>query len=180
MIKRLFYIILTLLFISSCGGSSTQTNFTDEEGLNGVVLPEVLFQVDPNLAGTIFVYDSNGNRELSDDMIFELSGGNTVAVTPPLTLAAGASFRFIVIFTLSGTNAAYIDETFTLSTSATTNLTWVTGDIITSTDSIDEILASDIIAGTIPNLDLDNDGFSNLSEINAGTDPEDENEYPQD
>ena len=166
-----------LLFTMSCGSANQASSSGNQS--NGVILPDYLTAVDSNLSGEIFVYDENGNRILTDDMLFDTdSDNNDIAVTPPMTLNKSQSYRFIIVFSLSGTPVAHVDVVATVSDAATTNLTYTTDDIINNSSGIDDILLSDVSAGILPNLDLDGDGYSNLEEINGYSDPNDPESIP--
>lgn len=172
-------ILLSFLFFTHCGSANLSTSSGDSS-TDGVILPNILTAVDPNLTGELFVYDTDGNRFLTDDMLFDTDGdGNDIAITPPMTLNKGETYRFIIIFKLSTVPVAHVDVTGSISEEATTNLSYTADDIISNSDDVDDVLLSDVSAGILPNLDLDEDGFSNLEEINGYSDPQDASSLPE-
>lgn len=130
---------LLLFFSASCGGPVFDSSVESE----GVVLPDFLAQVADTLTGEISVYDSEGNREIIDDMLFDTDDdGNDIAVTPPMTLNRGETYRFIIVFYDSGEPIAHVDLNGTIADAATTNLTYTQDDIINNSEDVDDILLS--------------------------------------
>lgn len=143
--QRSIALFLILTFTTFCGGPVLQSNVESE----GVVLPDFLAQVADTLTGEISVYDAEGNREIIDDMLFDTdSDGNDIAVTPPMTLNRGETYRFIIVFYNSGAPIAHVDINGTIAEEATTNLTYTEDDIINNSEDIDDILLSAISAET--------------------------------
>lgn len=130
-----------MIFTTACGGPVFVTEVESE----GVILPDYLAAVSETLTGEISVYDADGNRQIIDDMLFDTdSDNNDIAVTPPMTLNRGETYRFIIVFYDSGEPIAHVDIQGVIADEATTNLTYTEDDIINNSDDVDDILLTDI------------------------------------
>lgn len=179
-VLSVFIIALSFIFLS-CGSGNSET----AGGTGPVIdLPSELVSVFDRLTGTVTIYDKN-NQPLEDSSISFLkdAGGVEKFSIPLLTLPKGTIVRFVFRFAVDKIDVCYWHSTQTISSAEQTSITFNINDFICEVPNNMEpsqmdLLTADVTAGLLPDLDLDDDGFSNLVELKSGSDPNDVNSIP--
>ncbi len=132
------------------------------------------------LSGTITVYDLAGKIYLTKDLIFT---ADTI-YAPHLSLPKNTVYRLIIVFYYDATlPIAFLDEDITVGAEASYSFTLHKENVHFSLSEITDTsallsLSADVDTGILPDLDLDDDGFSNIVEYRGGSDPRDDTSIP--
>ncbi|MBX7149469.1 FG-GAP-like repeat-containing protein [bacterium] len=169
-----FKIFLLLLIVSACSTSNNKNNSIPLMQITGPLARSV-----DALSGTLSVYsvEQSGSGSLlkkADLYFFNGTNGLTVA-SPVVHLKGGKAYRFVLIINYNDVPIAYVDITQVIAASGDDKITFTQEQLNLSgirTDISADQIASEEANNILPNLDLDGDGYSNYTEILAGTNPD--------
>ena len=176
----LFFLSLFSLSLVGCG-----TDNSSSEQLNSIMtLRRYLATVPTALSGTLSVYDEDGQEVASRTLSFvEQEDGSVSVMVSNITLLQSTTYRFVIIFYWEGVAIAYVDTTQTTSDEDETLITYAEGDIVYGvpgdlSESEAAEFAADVSDGILPDLDSDDDGYSNFVELGSESDPDNAESVP--
>ncbi len=179
--KKYTSLILWIVFLalSACGGStSPQTNNKNAPLM--VIKNGELNQVSDQLSGSLTIYDTAGKVLKKITLSFsEDADGNTVVTSPVFDLEKSTTYRFVIVFLWNGTPITYVDTTQATANDASTVISFSEDMLVYAQDATDANISANITSGLIPDLDSDDDGYSNFDEIRSGSDANDATSTPQ-
>jgi|GEM_PF-1404379 len=181
MLRSWFFISLTLLGACSNRAGNISSNDTSQPLMT---LTGALAAVSEQLSGTYAVYSEAGTLLLNGDLLLTDDGtGGVVVSAPAMTLERNTIYRFVIVYFWDGVAIAYVDSTQTTENDEATTITFTADSIeyavLTGLSASESAtFAASVSAGTLPDLDLDDDGFSNFIELRSGTDPNDASSVP--
>jgi alpha-tubulin suppressor-like RCC1 family protein len=177
---RFFLIFLLLPFLAACSSNVPSNGNTPILKLSRQFTQEI-----ESLTGSLSVYDSTAKPLHFVSLSFVDDGtGETIVTSPTFSLRKGTVYRFVLAFYWNAVPIAYVDTTQRTSNGDTSTIKY-SEELITYEDSKSiptadvEILLQDISSGVIPQLDLDQDGFSNFIELRAGSLVDDPSSIPE-
>ncbi|MCP5464520.1 MAG: LamG domain-containing protein [Deltaproteobacteria bacterium] len=168
-------VLFTMILATACsGGTSSQKNPVNQPvAHSGIALPAYLTGLnESDISARLEVYNSIGELIHSE----ELEINNTSVSSGNFDLDNNGLYTFVVAFyTTSGDTEvalcyALINKTVT---AKNPSISFSEEDVIYQNNSSGEFISSSINLGlySVPNLDRDGDGVSNLFEIIEGNDP---------
>ena len=149
-----------------------------------MTLRRYLATVPTALSGTLSVYDEDGQEVASRTLSFvEQEDGSVSVMVSNITLLQSTTYRFVIIFYWEGVAIAYVDTTQTTSDEDETLITYAEGDIVYGvpgdlSESEAAEFAADVSDGILPDLDSDDDGYSNFVELGSESDPDNAESVP--
>lgn len=169
------FLALTFLFLNACSNSTPGVPLMNKNQASSY------FQTNSfeELSGEVSIYTVEGDFVLREDLIFS----NDTVYTPILTLRKGDFFRLVAVFYYGDLPIGVLDTRITVTSENQQTIDLSNETIVTNYNHITEVGLStsiqyDISAGILPDLDLDDDGYSNNIERRAGSDPRDANDIP--
>ncbi|MBX7147727.1 thrombospondin type 3 repeat-containing protein [bacterium] len=173
------YLLIALLCLLAACGTSTSSSSDNSSSNNLLTLTGPIARAVDHLSGSITIYDLEADKKVHDDALNFINTNNGVVVTADIVkLKPAKVYRFVLVFNYDGTPIAYVDITHTVANDANDTITFTADNIIYTTASASADILADISNDILPNLDSDGDGFSNFTEIRAGTNVNDQNSIP--
>ncbi len=176
--QNIRHLILCLLLFTTLTACTSGQHQPDDLPLMG--LQALQTKSTTGLSGTITVYDLDGKVYLTEDLIFT---ADTI-YAPHLSLPKNTVYRLVLVFYYDeNLPIAFLDEDITVGSEASYSFTLSKENIHfslseISSDSVLASLSNDVDTGILPDLDLDDDGFSNIVEYRGGSDPRDDTSIP--
>ena len=172
------HFILCLVLCSTFVACSSGQHQPDDLPLMG--LQALQTKSTTGLSGTITVYDLSGKVYLTKDLIFTADA----IYAPHLSLPKNTVYRLVLVFYYDDDlPIAFLDEDITVGAEASYSFTLSKENVHFSLSEITNTtahlsLSADVDTGILPDLDLDDDGFSNIVEYRGGSDPRDDASIP--
>ena len=183
-VRDLFQFCMMGLFLAlliSCSGSSG-----DNSPLGPVFmgqLPKLLSNTANNgsLRADLSVYGPDGSLQHSEDL--EINPTTGEVFSQQFELPRGFTFSFVITFYYTEGAFGELPIAFVAKVEDTEenflSVIWDESEVMVSQNQIDPSISASLSTTNLPDLDADDDGFSNFAEIREGSDPTDPNSGPQ-
>lgn len=179
---KTIFLILIAIILSACAGGNSQNGFSDGNFPLGVA-PDFLIDTatEGNLRAELTVYGPNGELVHSEDLQINVETGEIFS--SQFELPRGFTYTFIITFYFSKSGLAELPVAFVAKVASTEeqflNVFFEASEVLTALAQLNPDISTSLSSSNIPDLDADDDGFSNFAEVLEGSDPYDPNDIPQ-